>query len=315
MFNWNRWYKFDVLMKIGLLDIDGMNYPNLALMKISAYHKAIGDDVSWCLMGEYDRTYISKVFTFNKEHISPFADYGEIIKGGTGYNLDELPNHIDKLQPDYSIYPQFKSAYGFLTRGCPNKCSWCIVPKKEGNIRPYMDIEEIAQDRKEVVLMDNNVLASDWGLQQIEKAIKLNLKLDFNQGLDARLISNNIEIAELLAKIKWIQYIRLACDSDSMISIVINTMNLLISKGISKWKFNIYLLLNKDIKSAYKRAIAIKNTGATIIPQPYRDFTPNQIIPQWQKDFARWGSKKQLYRTCDFKDYQPRKGFICSKYF
>ena len=110
-------------MNIGLLDIDGHNYPNLALMKISAYHKSIGDNVKWCMMGDYDKTYMSKVFTFTKERISPFANYGEIIKGGVGYNLNKLPEYIDRMQPDYSIYPQFTSAYGFLTRGCSNKCS------------------------------------------------------------------------------------------------------------------------------------------------------------------------------------------------
>src|SRR5574344_2144329 len=124
-------------MNIGLVDIDGHNFPNIALMKISAYHKSIGDNVSWVDIGNYDRTYMSKVFTFT-------------------------------------------SAYGFLTRGCPNKCSWCVVPSKEGNIQPYADIEEFLQGKKEAVLMDNNVLAHEHGLQQIEKIIRLGIKVDFN---------------------------------------------------------------------------------------------------------------------------------------
>ena len=91
------------------------------------------------------------------------------------------------MQPDYSIYPQIdsKTAYGFLTRGCPNRCKWCVVPKKEGKITPYMDIEEIAVNgRKNIILMDNNVLASDYGLQQIEKIVSMGVRVDFNQGLD-----------------------------------------------------------------------------------------------------------------------------------
>jgi len=114
-------------MNIGLVDIDGHNFPNLALMKISAYHKSIGDNVSWVDIGNYDRTYMSKVFTFSPDYSKGFANYGEIIKGGTGFKMtNTLPSEIDKICPDYSIYPKFTAAYGFLTRGCPNKCSWCV---------------------------------------------------------------------------------------------------------------------------------------------------------------------------------------------
>lgn len=203
-------------MKIGLIDVDGHNFPNLALMKISAYHKSIGDMVEWATMGNYDRTYMSKIFTFTKDKDPELGSYGEIIKGGTGYNITNyLPYDMDRMYPDYSIYPQFKEAYGFLTRGCPNHCSWCIVPKKEGDIKPYMDIEEFLYGRKAAILMDNNVLASEYGLIQIEKIIRLGIKVDFNQGLDACLIDN--EKAQLLSKVKWYKPLRLACDSEAQI--------------------------------------------------------------------------------------------------
>lgn len=265
-------------MKIGLIDIDGHNYTNLALMKISAYHKSIGDDVEWCLFGVYDKTYMSKVFTFTPEHISPFSKYGEIIKGGTGYNLNKLPDYIDKLQPDYSIYPNTKSAYGFLTRGCPNKCSWCIVPQKEGNIVPYMTIEEIAQDRKEIVLMDNNVLASEFGLQQIEQAIRLNLKLDFNQGLDARIIANDIEITKLLSKVKWYKPLRMACDSSSMKEPVRKATELLRKYNCNPKQYFVYVLLT-DLQDSYERINFCKELKLDVFGQPFRDFISNQIIP------------------------------------
>jgi len=299
-------------MNVGLLDIDGHNYPNLALMKISAYHKSIGDNVSWCMMGNYDRTYMSKVFTFTKEHTPPLANYGEVIKGGTGYNLDNLPVNIDKLQPDYSIYPQFTSAYGFLTRGCPNKCSWCIVPKKEGNIRPYMTIEEVAGNRKEVVLMDNNVLASDWGLQQIEQAIRLNLKLDFNQGLDARLITE--DTAKLLAKVKWLTPLRMACDSSSMKEPIRKATELLRKYNCNPKQYFVYVLLT-NLEDSYDRINFCKFLKLDAFAQPFRDFTPNQIIPQWQIDMARYTNHHAIYKTIDFKEYQPRIGFLCSQYF
>lgn len=95
------------------------------------------------------------------------------FKGGTGYDIEKvLPIEVDRLQPDYSIYNiDSNLSYGFLTRGCPNRCKWCVVPKKEGKISPYMDIEEITAGRKKAILMDNNILASNYGLQQIEKII------------------------------------------------------------------------------------------------------------------------------------------------
>jgi radical SAM superfamily enzyme YgiQ (UPF0313 family) len=186
-------------MKIGLIDIDGHNFPNLALMKIANYHRQNGDTVEWVNhLQHYDKIYQSKVFTFTPDN--PFAvQADEILKGGTGYKMyNEL--FCDDTEPDYSIYPQYAHAYGFLTRGCTRNCAWCIVPQKEGGIRPYRDIETVLQGRKTAILMDNNVLASNHGLQQLEKIADLKCKVDFNQGLDSRLVTD--EIAQLLSKIK-----------------------------------------------------------------------------------------------------------------
>ena len=128
-------------MRVGLVDVDGKgSFPNLALMKISAWHKAYGDSVEWYNpFDEYDKVYMSKVFTHTPDYGYYINNAAEVDKGGTGYSLDKvLPVEIDCLQPDYSLYPNIdrNTAYGFLTRGCPNKCKWCIVPKKEGDVRP-----------------------------------------------------------------------------------------------------------------------------------------------------------------------------------
>lgn len=134
----------------------------------------------------------------------------EVVKGGTGYDhTTKLPNEIDRLQPDYSLYGIKGVSYGFLTRGCNRKCAWCIVPKKEGAISPYMDIDEIANGNNKIILMDNNILASDYGVSQIEKIAERLYAIDFNQGIDARLI--NDDIARLLSRCKWLRYIRVAC--------------------------------------------------------------------------------------------------------
>lgn len=231
-------------MKVGLVDVDGKNFPNYALMKISAWHKERGDEVEWAdaMFGEYDRVYMSKVFTFTEDNRDVW--HCEVVRGGTGYDIaSKLPDEVDAMQPDYSIYPSVdaREAYGFLTRGCPNKCPWCVVPKKEGKVRPYRDIEEIAVDgRNKVVLMDNNVLASDWGLAQIEKIMKLGLRVDFNQGLDARLITE--DIARMLAKVKWIDYIRLACDKKGQIPHILKAHELLAKYGYKKEIFCYFLI-------------------------------------------------------------------------
>ncbi len=163
-------------MNIGLLAVDS-NYPNLALMKISSYYKERGDNVEWYNpLLHYDKVYAAKIFSFTPDY-GYYINADQVEKGGTGYDISKvLPVEVDRIIPDYDLYNIDKNlAYGFLTRGCPNRCKWCVVPQKEGNITPYMDIEEIAHERKNIILMDNNVLASEYGLQQIEKIIRLKL--------------------------------------------------------------------------------------------------------------------------------------------
>lgn len=303
-------------MKIALIDVDGLNFPNLALMKISAFHKQQGDSVEWANLGKYDRTYKSKIFTFSKDSHSMIGESGEVIKGGTGYGLNVLPPEIDKMIPDFTIYPNKNNAhsYGFLTRGCPNKCSWCIVPKKEGLPSAYSDIEEITQGRKIAILMDNNVLAHQHGLDQIEKIARLGIKVDFNQGLDARIIAKNESIAELLASVKWFKPIRLACDTMSQMESVKEAARILRKHGATPSRFFVYVLL-RELADSYQRVNYIKSLGMDAFAQPFRDFTGHDIVPQWQKDLARYTNNKALYKTMDFMDYQPRNGFKCIEYF
>jgi len=288
-------------MKIGLIDIDGRNFPNLALMKISAYHKSIRDNVEWVTLGNYDRTYMSKVFTYTSDHVNGFSSYGEIVKGGTGYNMENLPDSIDKMCPDYSIYPRFKDAYGFLTRGCPNKCSWCIVPHKEGNIRPYADIEDFLAGRKQAVLMDNNVLASDHGLSQIEKIIRLGIRVDFNQGLDARIIANNEDIAKLLGKVKWYKPLRMACDAVSQMPYIELAVRLLRKHGAKPQRYFVYVLV-KDIPDALKRVEFLRKLNVDPFAQPYIDFN-GSIVNQESKRFARWVNRKAIFKSVEFENY------------
>ena len=312
-------------MRIGLVDVDGHNFPNLAIGKIAAFHKSIGDTVEWAnpLFGNYDRVYMSKVFTFTPDCMDIYDC--EVVKGGTGYSLTTvLPDYIDRLQPDYSIYPDIdsKTAYGFLTRGCPNKCKWCIVPLKEGNVHPYMDIDEITQGgrRTNVILMDNNVLASDYGIAQLEKIADKGYRIDLNQGNSARLV--NDEISGLFARITWIgSMIRFAADTPRQIAEVDEAMARIDgyreALGKKPDQYLVYTMIDGDIDECYERLSYWRsNKRMRIVAQPFRDFNnPKQTIPQWQKDMARWANRPELWKSCDFKDYSPRKGFTCSEYF
>jgi len=312
-------------MRIGLLDIDGHSgFPNFALCKISAYWKKRGAEVEWYYpFGKrYDIVYCSKVFTFTPDY-EHHINADEVFKGGTGYSLTkELPLIIENMQPDLSLYPKFKSALGFLTRGCIRRCSWCVVPKKEGDIRPYTDIKNVLQDRKSAILMDNNVLACDWGISQIEKIGDMGVKVDFNQGLDARLVTP--ETAKLLAKVKWIRHPRFSCDTIQIFESVKTAIELL-RKYNYKGEIFVYVLLTEDIRECYKRIMALDFLDWTesgvrmqkirLFAQPYIDYSNKKSIPKWQQDMARWVNNKKLFYSDNFENYEPRKGFKCKEYF
>ena len=318
-------------MRIGLIDVDGHNkktrwgsaFPNLALMKISAWHKRQGDIVEWagaCV--RYDVLYQSKIFRSSPDVEGAYiAD--EVRKGGTGYSLTEvLPDEIDRMQPDYTIYPWIKprEAYGFLTRGCPNKCKWCVVPKKEGAIRPYMDVDEIAQHGKRpyLTLMDNNILAAgDYAVEQLEKIIRGGYHVDFNQAMDARLITP--QYARLLSRVKWFPYIRFGCDTHAQIEHCERALALLHENG---WNGNVFLycMITSDFDESIARVsywrdklVAGKKTDPHV--QPYLDFNdPNWKPTKWQQDMARWSGIISLKKTFPIMDYVPRNGFVFSMY-
>ena len=293
-------------MRVGLIDVDGHNgFPNLALMRICAWHKAQGDSVVWWNGFEhYDRVYMSKVFTFSND-IDTVIDADEIIQGGTGYkNYGSLPPEIEAMQPDYSIYPHFKQAIGFLTRGCIRNCPWCIVPRKEGHIRPAATWQEIKRpDSREIIFLDNNVLACDYGLQQIEDMGGQPVWVDFNQGLDARLITP--EVAQLLSKLHWIRFVRLSCDTAAMLPVIEQATAYMTEAGIAPSRFWAYMLV-QDVEEAEKRALALSKMGVTPFAQPYRDYDGGEP-PEIQKHFARWVNCKQLFKSCTWAEYDRKR--------
>ncbi len=301
-------------MKISLVDVDGHHFPNLALMKIAAWHKAQGDSVDWYapLFSHPEKIYASKVFTFTKDF-----DYFPsclIEKGGTGYrDYQELPHDVDACDPDYSIYPEVKYAIGFLSRGCIRKCPWCVVPRKEGGIRRYGDIERIAQGRKRVVLMDNNFLANDpeFVKEQLDKSVRLGLAIDFNQGLDARLV--NDQNARLLARCRWTnasgtdRYIRFSCDTPAMIPHIRSAVRLLRAAGYSGDVF-IYFLA-QEVGETIERIERVLEIDEKIKPfvMPFRNLDGDgKIADKRLGDLANWCNMARVRKSCTFADYNRR---------
>lgn len=207
-------------MKIGLIDVDGHNYPNLPLMKLSAWHKSKGDQVGWYdtwsgLFEPYDKVYLSKVFSFTEDYTQPIYA-NEVHRGGSGYCITtedgreifhkelntNLPYEIEHIYPDYSLYPEQTkdTAYGFMSRGCPRGCSFCHVKDKEG-LKSYKvaDLSEFWRGQKDIELLDPNTLAcKDWE-DILGQLIESKSRVNFNQGLDIRMMTEHK--AEMLSQI------------------------------------------------------------------------------------------------------------------
>lgn len=294
-------------MRVGLHDAEKeylkhKTFPNYALMKIAAYHKQRGDAVEWwdpIMTASFDMIYSSKVFDFTPDnpYLPPWA-----TRGGTGYTdipIDQtLPPEIDEAFPDYSIYPECDYAIGYLTRGCPNHCRWCVVPAKEGGIRPYRTWEQIVRrDTDKLVLMDNNVLACEYGISQLESMAGSGYAIDLNQGMDARLVDDRI--AGILARLKWIRFIRFSCDQIPQIEAIERAAELLENHGKKPYNLFIYLLVTEDVENAAYRVDRLKRLkGISIYAQPERNERKGIIPNALQKEFAQ----RYVYGRCYLRE-------------
>ena len=284
-------------------------FPNYALMKISAYHKSLGDVVEWWIPnGEYDRVYSSKVFSFTPENPDLPSD---TIKGGTGYGLfSDLPPKIDEMFPDYSLYPACDYAIGYITRGCPNHCRWCVVPRKEGAIKPYRTWQQLVRpDTDKLVLMDNNILACEYGIKQLESLIDSGYRIDLNQGMDARLVTD--DIAQILSKLKWIKYLRFSCDTTTQIEHIQKTAEMLGKRGIKPYRLFIYLLVTEDLDNAEYRVEQLKNLrGITIYAQAERKLDGESKPNALQKEFCQRYVYSGKFRSVSWSEYAKERGLI-----
>lgn len=320
-------------MTIGLIDVDGHNFPNLCLMKLSSYHKSLGDIVEWYDQERdmYDKVYMAKVFSNEYSPDIPEPQNArEIIKGGTGYAITlvngreiydkekdrSLPYEIEHSYPDYSLYPEhtgylqplkYQTAYGFLTRGCPRGCDFCHVAPKEGRCSTKVaDLEEFWRGQGNICLSDPNILAcKDWrGL--LEQLVKSNAKINLNQGIDARLITE--EKAELLASMKLHQP-HFAMDSMGVMEPVKRGLKLYVDackriKGRWNWRYaKVFCLTNFDttFEQDMERIKAIQECEC----QPYVMIYNKPSAPPILRRLQRWTNNTICYaKTKDFYEYQ-----------
>ena len=291
-------------MRIGLVDVDSHNFPNLCLMKLSAYHKAKGDTVEWWHpAGWYDVVYKSRVFTdtYSKDNID-IGNAGTVIKGGTGYGPGpDLPDAVEHTRPDYSLYPQFSgTAYGFLTRGCPRACGFCIVSSKEGRqSRQVADLSEFWGGEKEIKLLDANLLACPDHERLLVQLAESRALVDFSQGLDIRLTTpDNIA---LLNKVRT-KAVHFAWD-DPNTDLTAYFRRFVEQTAVTNFrKRKVYVLTN--FGSTHEQDLYRIYTLRELGYDPFVMIYERPTAPKITRQLQRWVNNKWVFRTVDsFDDY------------
>lgn len=306
-------------MKIGLIDVDGYKYPNLPLMKLSAYHKQQGDIVEWYsnLGGKYDIVYKSKVFSFTDDYKYPIHAK-KVIKGGTGYciklvngreiynkeNDTQLPDEIEHIYPDYSIYSEYTkdTAYGFLTRGCPRGCDFCHVKDKEGLCsRKVANLSEFWRGQKNIVLCDPNLIAcKDWK-SLLQQLIDSKAWIDINQGIDIRMMTE--EKAEMIKQLK-IKRIHFAWDRYEDKELIVPKFKMF--RDITKFtraKLTVFCLVN--FNTTFEQDLERVEILKSLDYQPYVMIYDKEHIDRNSnvyKLFA-WCNAPMYFNSCTFDEF------------
>jgi hypothetical protein len=294
-------------LKIGLIDVDGHNFPNLALMKLSAHHKTRGDTVEWCLpMDHYDRVYMAKVFDFTPD-ITECIQADTVIKGGTGYGPENrLHDVVEGAFPDYSLYGIKDTAYGYLTRGCPRNCPFCIVGEKEG-LKSYRvaDLSDFWNGQKYIKLLDPNLLACKERKNLIQQLIDSKAWVDFTQGLDIRLMTP--DITDMIKRIK-LKMVHFAWDREQDSETIIRNLEAFKkATGIDRRKACVYVLTNYDTEFEFDlyRVYKLREMGYN----PYVMIYNKEKAPRQLRMLQRWVNNKIIFLSCDrFEDYDSKIG-------
>lgn len=275
--------------KIGLYDVDGSNFPSVPLMKLSSHHTYIGDAVEIAQEDKfYDIAYFSKVFSYSEEKLNIKAN--NVIRGGTGYDLkNKLSCEIENIYPDYNLYGIHDTAYGFLTRGCPGNCEFCIVSEKEGLIsNKVSDLKNFWDGQKEIKLLDPNLLACKDRVELLHQLVDSRARIDFTQGLDIRFM--NPEIIEIILKLK-IETIHFAWDKAIDLTEHFRTFKEI--SGLSARKCAVYVLtnFNTTLEQDLHRIDVLRTLGY----EPYTMIYDKHLLPRRHvlKSLQRWTNNKK----------------------
>lgn len=305
-------------MKIGLIDVDGHNFPNLPLMKISAFHKREGDSVEWykgIVSVHLDRVYMSKVFSFTSDYPFPI-DADEVVRGGSGYAIDlvdgkevyhkdrdnDLPDEVEHMYPDYSMYPTLTkdTAYGFLTRGCPRGCGFCHVASKEGRCSyKVADLDEFWRGQKNIVLCDPNLLAYKDHRDLLQQLVDSKANIDINQGMDIRLVTDkNIDLIKKL-RLKCIHF---AFDRWQDRKLIEEHLRLFKEEtGMEHHKVMVYILTNFD--TTIEQDLYRINLCRELDFAPYPMIYDKEHCDPIYRKMQRWCNNFIFWRVPTFEEY------------
>lgn len=305
------------MARIGLVDCDTTKFPNLALMKLSAYHKAKGDSVEWYqpFSDRYDKVYISRVFSTTPDYYL-VVNADEVVRGGTGYEIqlvdgrelyskgDDLPYEIEHIYPDYSLYGITDTAYGFLSRGCPRGCEFCIVGGKEGRRSVKVaDLTEFWREQKNIVLCDPNILACKEWRDLLGQCADSKANIDFNQGLDIRLMTKDKAEAINACKVKEIHF---AWDRYQDKDVILRNLALYAEYGKFKPHSHnaiVYTIVNFDttFEQDLERIYTLRDLGYWAYVMIY----DKAHCDAKYKRLQRWCNNRFIFAKCDkFEDYK-----------
>lgn len=291
-------------MKVLLIDVDSKIH-NLALMKISSYHKSVGDDVSFYNTDCPDIVYASIIFQKNKHKTDGLRFYypnSKIIVGGSGYDLNvKLPDEIEYIKPDYELYPDIDYSIGYTTRGCDRSCVFCVVPDKEGKFKLWHNPARFYNPNFEkIVFLDNNILLNKKRFFEVcDFCIKRNLKVWFTQGLDIRLLDD--KVAHKLSNLETFKGFHFAFDDSGLEKTIIEKCNILKNHGInirSEVQFFVYLDSLDQYDDAVYRCRKLKEIGTN----PFLMYNINKKPNLKINKLRWWANRKQAFWSCDIED-------------